>query len=182
MTKADFFVKAIPAVLASGHVWPMYAVCEAALESAWGGSKLAIEANNLFGQKQGFVTAGFETVEIETHEVLDYADKVKITTWPYGPPSLRTDRSGLWDCKVPATWPKLPDWEWSFRERMTLLSRMECYGEALLAPTGEQFVRLVSLHWATDPKRADNVIATHDCNRELLCETLAAVQGKQAQA
>ena len=94
MTKADFFNKAMPAALASGHLFPEYAVCEAALESGWSKSELATAANNLFGMKQGFVTAGLPTIDIPTREFLH----------------------GAW-VTVNATWPKFDSWEASFRAR-----------------------------------------------------------------
>jgi flagellum-specific peptidoglycan hydrolase FlgJ len=165
MEKAAFFAKAVPAAISSGHVWPLYAVCEAALESAWGESQLCKEANNLFGEKQGEITAHFETVSIRTHEVFsaEYINKLEHYVWKYGPPKPRPD--GKFDCTVDAVWPKFPDWEWSFRIRMTVLDRMpSTYGVALGARTGEDFIREVSKHWATDPERADKVLATYRAN------------------
>ena len=52
-TPQDSFLRqASAAARAAGHIFPDYAACEAALESTWGQSRLAREANNLFGQKQ----------------------------------------------------------------------------------------------------------------------------------
>lgn len=48
----EFLQQAASAARRAGHIFPEYAACEAALESAWGHSELAREANNLFGQKQ----------------------------------------------------------------------------------------------------------------------------------
>ena len=142
MNKEAFIVKAVPAAVASGHIWPLFAVCEAALESAWGESTLAREALNLFGQKQGGSTEGYATIELPTHEFLN----------------------GAW-VTVHATWPKFPSWEASFRARMELLNRLPAlYGVALGAATGDEFVREVSKHWATDPQRADNVLAIYRAN------------------
>ena len=145
MTKSDFFNKAIPEALASGHVWPEYAVCEAALESGWGASELATAANNLFGQKQGGSTEMLDVIEIPTREFLN----------------------GKW-CTVTATWPKFPDWQASFRSRMSVLNRLAIYAPALSAPDGETFIRLVSQHWATDPQRAQKVLDTYHCNVGLI--------------
>ena len=47
----NFLRQASAAARAAGHIFPDYAACEAALESTWGQSRLAREANNLFGQK-----------------------------------------------------------------------------------------------------------------------------------
>jgi flagellar protein FlgJ len=141
MTKQDFFAKAVPAAIASGHLYPLYAVCEAALESAWGESELAREAANLFGQKVGFSTAGCEIVEMETRECLN----------------------GKW-CTVSAAWPKFIDWQASFKARMALLNHSNLYAAAVSAPTGEDFIREVSKHWSTDPQRAEKVLETYRCN------------------
>jgi flagellum-specific peptidoglycan hydrolase FlgJ len=141
MQKTDFFSRAVPSAIASGHPWPLYAVCEAALESAWGESELAKVANNLFGQKSGFSTEGLPTIEIQTREVLNG------TT-----------------CIVPATWPKFPDWAASFKARFALLQRSTLYAPALSASTGDDFIRLVSEHWSTDPQRAIKVLETYHCN------------------
>src|ERR1700761_5944697 len=71
MSEAEFLAKAVAAAKAAGHVWPEYAACEAALESAWGGSELAVQANNLFGQKQAHLPlAGTETLTLPTREYL----------------------------------------------------------------------------------------------------------------
>ena len=158
MQKVDFFAKAVPAAIASGHPWPLYAACEAALESAWGESELCKVANNLFGQKQGCSTENLDVVQIETREVLNGKG-----------------------CTVAATWPKFPDWTYSFRARLALLQRLpSLYGPAFGAPTGEDFIRLVSQHWSTDPHRADGVLATYRCNWLLLQN--AAINAKAAAA
>ena len=48
----SFLRQAAAAAHTAGHIFPAYAACEAALESTWGQSRLARQANNLFGQKQ----------------------------------------------------------------------------------------------------------------------------------
>jgi flagellum-specific peptidoglycan hydrolase FlgJ len=159
MTKADFINKAYPAAIASGHIFPEYAVAESALESAWGQSVLAREASNLFGEKRGCTTINHETIEIPTQEYMQ----------------------GQW-IWVKAEWPKFADWEESFRARMMLLNRLPCYAAALAASTGESFVKLVSVHWATDPHRADKVLETYRCNLGLLAnaKTMAGAVKKAA--
>ncbi|HEY0308814.1 MAG TPA: glucosaminidase domain-containing protein [Acidobacteriaceae bacterium] len=133
--------KATEAARAAGHVWPEYAACEAALESGWGGSKLALEGNNLFGQKQAHPPlAGTETLELPTKEFLH----------------------GAW-VTVPARWVKFTDWNGCFAERMRVLNGLSAkyphYAEALRAETGEAFVEAVSKSWSTDPGRAGKVLA-----------------------
>lgn len=143
MTPGDFLANAVKAAKSAGHCWPGYAVCEAAEESAWASSKLAIQANNLFGQKW---------------------PQDPPAEWPYKALQMPTHE---WDASkgqmVPAEslWPIFGDWETCFRERMNLLRRLSAYRPALEATTGEGFVIAVSKVWATDPKRADNVLAIH---------------------
>lgn len=141
MIPSEFLPKAIQAAQESGHVWPEYAACEAALESAWGESKLARLANNLFGEKQPKEST-YPTIEIPTREYI----------------------KGNWII-VGAVWPKFPDWRTSFVERMNVLRRLEeffpHYAAALAAADGETFVIEVSKSWATDPDRADKVLAIH---------------------
>lgn len=157
MTKQDFIAKAVPAALASGHIWPLYAACEAALESGWGTSGLSVKYNNLFGQKTGFATKGCEVAEIPTREFLN----------------------GAW-CTVTATWPEFKDWAESFKARMALLNGSpKNYGVALGAATGEDFITEVSKHWSTDPNRAKNVLLTYQSNWQALQNALIAAKAEQ---
>lgn len=161
MVPKEFLERAIQAAHAVEHPWPDYAACEAALESAWGESKLSVQANNLFGQKQGFTTMGVETISIPTHEVLS-ADKVK-TADPQSflkAPELRSD--GRYDCVVAAIWPKFANWEGSFSARVHLLQALHSYSRAIAATSGTDFIRRVSQVWSTDPLRADKVLAIYD--------------------
>jgi flagellum-specific peptidoglycan hydrolase FlgJ len=137
MTPSEFIDKAYKAAVESGHIFPEFAVCEAALESAWGKSKLCVEANNLFGQKRG--KENYPEMSIRTREYVG---------------------DGKW-VTIPARWPKFPDWKTSFAERMNLLRRNPVYGEALKATTGVDFVKSVSKYWATDPLRADKVLSIY---------------------
>jgi flagellum-specific peptidoglycan hydrolase FlgJ len=143
----SFLRKAAAAARAAGHIFPDYAACEAALESGWGQSHLATEANNLFGQKQAAPPlAGTATLSLPTREFLH----------------------GAW-VSVAANWVRFPDWESCFRERMALLHSLAraypSYGAALAAASGEQFVTLVSHTWSTDPARAGKVLAVYDQHR-----------------
>lgn len=136
MLPSDFFRKAYPAAVESGHIWPEFAACEAALESAWGESKLARLSCNLFGQKSGFTTQNYPTIEIQTQE---YIKGQNVT--------------------VPAVWPAFPDWRTSFSERMNLLRKKQDYAPALAAKSGPEFVLSVSRIWATDPERGNKVLS-----------------------
>ena len=142
MTPVSFLTAAYAGATASGHVWPEYAACEAALETGWGSSKLCRLANNLFGQKQGPQTAGLPTVSIPTREVIGGKSVV-----------------------VDAVWPVFASWADSFRARMELLRALapeyRDYAAALAAATGEDFVTDVSRRWSTDPTRGAQVLQIH---------------------
>ena len=45
------------------------------------------------------------------------------------------------------------------------------YGDALAAPDGESFVKLVSVHWSTDPNRAEKVLETCRAHQGVLLGT-----------
>ena len=137
MKPDEFLHKAYRAAYNAGHIWPSYAAAEAALESAWGESQLAVKANNLFGQKSGPMTEGLPTIELPTHE--------------WNPKTGRMEPST-------AKWPMFKKWEDCFHARMDLLRNRKRYAAALAAKSGEEFVRQVSNIWATDPKRGDKVI------------------------
>lgn len=115
------------------------AACEAALESGYGRSLLAIQDQNLFGMKQ------------HQHPV-------------YGTHSLPTREflGGEWET-VTANWVSYPDLQSCFQDRMSTLRRLAPhfphYQAALDATNGEDYVRAVSESWSTDPKRADKVLA-----------------------
>lgn len=153
MTPQDFLPKAIAAAKAGGHIFPDWAACEAAVESGWGQSQLAREANNLFGQKAPhFPPPGwsYPSIHLPTHE-WEHGELVEVSN---------------------VAWPAFPDWATSFRERMELLRRLSMqysdYMMALHAPDGETFVRRVSATWSDDPHRADKVVEIHAAHRDLL--------------
>ncbi|HVJ08041.1 MAG TPA: glucosaminidase domain-containing protein [Acidisarcina sp.] len=149
-----FLQKAAFAAHAAGHIFPEYAACEAALESAWGQSRLAIAANNLFGQKQlPSSSPVLQTISLPTREYLH----------------------GKW-VTVNASWASFPDWNACFQARMHLLvaaSRMyPHYAAALAATSGRQFVLEVSQTWSTDPARASKVLAIYDAHQACLGPSL----------
>lgn len=151
----QFLIRAAEAARTAGHLFPEYAACEAALESGWGLSRLAVEANNLFGQKQSHPPLpGTETLTLPTREFL----------------------RGVW-VTVQANWVKFPGWAACFRERMALLQALSDsyphYREALAATTGEAFITAVSRTWSTDPARAGKVLTVHDHHRDAFTQFLA---------
>ena len=139
MTPQAFLLKASAAARAAQHIFPEYAACEAALESGWGRSLLAQQANNLFGQKQTHPPTG-ASLSVPTREYLH----------------------GAWTT-VAAEWIVFPDWESCFRQRMAVLRRLAAdyphYQAALAASTGDAFVAQVSKSWSTDPERAQKVLS-----------------------
>jgi flagellum-specific peptidoglycan hydrolase FlgJ len=126
----------------SGHIFPEFAACEAALESTYGKSLIAREGNNLFGTKQ------------HTHPI-------------YGNLSLPTREflHGGWTV-VNAEWVKYPDTASCFADRMATLKRLSSvyphYKAALEAGSGVTYVYEVSKTWSTDPNRANKVLDVYD--------------------
>lgn len=171
MTPDLFFSRALAAAVRGGHLFPAYAVCEAAEESGWAESELS-SYNNLFGQKwpedppPGWI---YPKIQIPTWEVVN-GERVRLVG-PQAP-----------------YWPVFPGWTASFRERMALLRRLGAlrledgaprfpgYAAALAATSGEQFVVEVSKDWSTDPQRADNVLTIYKDHAGMLQPLLAQVQ------
>lgn len=137
----EFLNKALAHAQLSGHIFPEFAACEAALESAWGNSKLCREGNNIFGQKQSIVPI-YDTLDLPTDEYV----------------------RGTWE-RVTAHWVKFPSWKEAFGSRMDTLHRLAGdyagYMDALHAQTGEDFVTSVSRDWSTDPLRGQKVLTIH---------------------
>lgn len=123
----------------AAHIFPSMAACEAALESAWGTSELAIKAFNLFGMK-AHVHPILGTLNLPTKEFLD----------------------GQW-VVVEAHWVSYPTLADCFRDRMATLQLLAPhyphYTAALASPDAQTFVQNVSLSWSTDPQRAAKVIS-----------------------
>lgn len=146
----SFLRQAAASARAAGHIFPEYAACEAALESTWGQSRLARQANNLFGQKQ--------SAEGESE-----SDMPGVTPGVLVMPTQEF-LHGRW-VTVMARWARYPDQATCFRARMALLRRLQhsypAYARALAATTGEAFIEEVSRAWSTDPQRAAKVLAIH---------------------
>jgi flagellum-specific peptidoglycan hydrolase FlgJ len=132
-----FLEKAYAAAVKAAHVFPAMAASEAALESTWGTSQLALLGNNLFGAKQQ-VHPEFATIHLPTREFLNHA-------WT----------------TVDAAWCSYPDFETSFFARMDTLRRLAPtyphYAFAVEAKDPWAYIHEVSQSWSTDPDRADKV-------------------------
>jgi flagellum-specific peptidoglycan hydrolase FlgJ len=139
--KQQFLTKAKQQAEAAAHIFPSMAACEAALESGYGVSGLAIADNNLFGMKQ------------HQHPI-------------YGTHVLPTKEfvNKEW-IVVNANWIHYPDMAACFTDRMNTLRRLSTayphYAAALAAPDAVAFVTEVSRTWSTDPNRAAKVIAIY---------------------
>src|ERR1700735_3497836 len=109
------------------------AACEAALESAWGTSELAIRANNLFGQKQATHPI-YGTLVLPTQESINSESVTEDAYW--------------------VTFPLIAD---CFTARMDTLERLAPtyphYALAQEAKTAEECGTEVSLLLRNDPDR-----------------------------
>jgi flagellum-specific peptidoglycan hydrolase FlgJ len=129
------------AAYAAQHIFPFMAACEAALESGYGTSGLAIRYHNLFGMKQ-HAHPVYGTVVLPTKEVI----------------------RGSW-VEIDASWVDYPDLEACFFDRMATLTRLSSafpnYALALAAADPVSYVTAVSKTWSTDPDRATKVISIY---------------------
>ncbi len=145
----NFLARAAAEATKAQHPFPQMAAAEAALESNWGNSQLAREANNLFGMKQ-HTHAIYGTMNLPTRE---FVGKEKDT---------QDGNCDGWIQTV-AHWVQYPDWASCFRDRLATLQRLSNafphYKAALEAHDAETYVKEVSRTWSTDPERARKVIS-----------------------
>lgn len=138
----NFLQRAFLAACKAAHIFPGMAACEAALESGYGRSVLAIQDKNLFGMKQ-HRHAIYGTHTLPTREFED----------------------GEWIERT-ANFVSYPDWASCFSDRMSTLSRLapylEHYRNALSAETPDVYVAEVSKTWSTDPQRGAKVQSIYD--------------------
>lgn len=148
--KFDFIKRAAVAAEQADHLFPVMAACEAALESRYGTSDLAIKDKNLFGCKQ--------------HKHPIYGTHVLPTKEFVG---VANDHDGTPDgwIVVNAEWITYPTWRECFQDRMATLQRLSPvlphYKAALEAPDPTTYCLEVSASWASDPKRGDKVLAIY---------------------
>jgi flagellum-specific peptidoglycan hydrolase FlgJ len=137
----EFLDRATAEATKASHPFPDMAACEAALESNWGNSELAKDANNLFGMKQHahFI---YGTMNLPTREF----------------------ENGEW-IETVAHWVKYPDWPTCFADRLATLQRLSNalhhYAAALNATDPQTYITEVSKTWSTDPKRAVKVLSIY---------------------
>ena len=139
MTRDDFLQQATAAATAASAESGFPAgitVAQAALESAWGQSRLSREANNYFGIK---ALAKYERIAMPTFEVEGGVRK-PVTAW----------------------FARFASMEECFRERDRVIATGALFAEARAAKAdAEQFVRALAKHWATDPAYAEKILAIY---------------------
>lgn len=135
MVPLDFIALIAPPAQESARLTRIpagFTVAQAALESAWGESKLALAGHNLFGVKAGKLWTG-ETLTLPTREYLN----------------------GQW-VTVNAAWRKYPDWLSSINDHASFLTRQPRYRKALAGQrSSADFAHQIQLAgYATDPQYA----------------------------
>ena len=138
--KPDDFIAVIRnaaiASAAESGIPASFTIAEAALESAWGQSQLALQAKNLFGVKADASWHG-DVLTMNTREYL----------------------KGQWVI-VPARWRKYQDWQGCMDDHAAFLHGNPRYHGCFPAKDGPSFARAVAAAgYATDPQYADKLIA-----------------------
>ena len=137
--------KAAQAVAAQSGVPASFTVAQAALESRWGQSGLALRGNNLFGIKADTSWSG-NTILLATREVV-----------------------GGRDITINAKFRAYPDFAASILDHAKFFHANHRYAGCFPATSGEAFARSVArAGYATDPHYADSLIAvirTHQLDR-----------------
>lgn len=129
--RGEFLQKAYAAARASGHVWPIHAACEAAHDSDFGTTELAINANNIFNLRAPakFPSQMAAQIYVQTVSGRQY------------------------------DWLKFRDWTQCFATRMEKLRRFGIYYQAIRAKTATHYVTEISRVWSSNPGRPAFVFA-----------------------
>jgi flagellar protein FlgJ len=142
MTKSQFIADATLAALAASRTSslpPGVTVAQAALESAWGRSRLAREAHNYFGIKAHGThpSIAFLTAEVANGMVV----------------------------QAPARFARYASMQECFRDRDLLIRKSARYREACAcADRPEEFICALAVHWATDPRYAEKLLQLYHAN------------------
>jgi flagellum-specific peptidoglycan hydrolase FlgJ len=138
MNPQDFLDQIVPAARASHRssgIPASFTLAQAALESAWGASKLAQKGFNLFGVKADRSWKG-DTISIITREVINGASVM-----------------------VPAVWRAYPDWAGCLADRVEFFKRNPRYKACFNETTGPGWCRAVAAAgYATDPDYAEKLL------------------------
>ncbi|HXM59367.1 MAG TPA: glucosaminidase domain-containing protein [Terriglobales bacterium] len=146
----QFLDRATAEAVKANHPFPQMASCEAALESTWGHSELAREANNLFGMKR------------HQHNIYGVLNL----------PTREWSAAKGWTQVPGVDWEKYPDWRACFCDRLATLQKLSNayphYKAALDATDAKTYIISVSETWSTDPgwpcSCGENFIAQEDAN------------------
>ena len=128
--RATFLRSLYEAAKASGHIWPSFAACEAAIDSDWGTSELAKQANNVFNLRAP----------------ARFASNMQWAIY------VQTVNGKQYD------WLKFRSLQECFEARMSKLRNFNMYYLALRAKTGGEYIREVSKLWSTDSERPRKVM------------------------
>ena len=142
MSKEEFLrtaTEAAQAVSAASGLPAGITIAQAALESAWGQSRLSREAFNFFGIK---AHAKHPVIEMPTTEARNgVLEKTTAKFARYG---------SMFEC---------------FADRDRLISSSAIYFSACASSSDpERFIRELGKHWATDPHYAEKVLAIYRAN------------------
>lgn len=139
MSPSDFMAAIGPSARVSAkttRIPASFTVAEAALESGWGASQLAVKGMNLFGIKADSSWHG-PTLTMQTREYVN-------DQW----------------VMVPAVWRKYSDWLGSISDHAQFLISNPRYKLAFKCTNGPAFARAVAAAgYATDPDYASKIIA-----------------------
>ncbi|MFL6299037.1 MAG: glycoside hydrolase family 73 protein [Terriglobales bacterium] len=132
MNKQEFIALAIAATK-EGKYPAGVTVAQAALESAWGSSRLSLRANNYFGIK---AHGDAESIELPTTEIANGKA-----------------------VKVLARFAAYTDIATCVADRERIITQLACYQDARAnASDPELFARCLARHWATDPEYAEKLL------------------------
>lgn len=138
----QWLTQTVQAAKDAEHIFPEMAGAEAALESNYGASQLAREANNLFGMKQ-HTHPLHGTLVLPTKEFLNSQWVVTSANW------VKYDT--LAEC---------------FEDRMETLERLKStyphYAMALAATDPVTYIFEVSRTWSTDPLRSAKCLSIYN--------------------
>jgi flagellum-specific peptidoglycan hydrolase FlgJ len=155
MKKPEFIEAATQAALLASRTSglpPGITVAQAALESAWGGSRLSRDANNYFGIKAHGLHPWIELPTTEIHNGAAVRTRARFAR--YG---------SMHEC---------------FADRDLLILKNSRYQDARKgADRPEEFLRSLAASWATDPHYADKVLRVYHTNRlSVLDESFSATK------
>lgn len=138
MSPQEFLDQIVPPAMASARasgIPASFTIAQAALESAWGASKLARDGMNLFGVKADKAWHG-PTVTMKTAEYIKGKRVI-----------------------VDALWRAYPNWQACLDDRAAFFRKNPRYSKCFAETTGEGWCRAVAAAgYATDPEYAQKLV------------------------